>query len=346
MPNLSAEALRKRIKDRALGPLHVFVGEDAVLIDRLVDAVEGTVDEADRPFAVERLYAGEEGGAPLDIAAAARVLPMLGDRRIVIVLRAERLLKPKRGKGASAEVDDDGATDATPEAADAAPLEDYIASPADSTTLLFVAAGMDRTRRLVKQLIKAAEVTEFEGLSADRPAERRQMKAAAAALVDEELRQAGRAIEPGAARLLVERAGQDIGRLRNDLNRVLLFTEGRPKVTLDDVAEIVSSDVPVEDDWGIVNALGDGDAARALSEAGRRIDRGDSPHALLGQLRWWVSTRLVEADATRVKPALDALLRTDLALKSSGGDHRVLIERLVVELSGRPLPPRRGGRWG
>jgi hypothetical protein len=55
---------------------------------------------------------------------------------------------------------------------------------------------------------------------------------------------------------------------------------------------------------------------------------------LLGQLRWWVSNRLVERSPERVRPALDALLRTDLALKSSGGEDRVLIERLIVELAG------------
>ena len=31
-------------------------------------------------------------------------------------------------------------------------------------------------------------------------------------------------------------------------------------------------------------------------------------------------------------PAIEALFRTDLDLKSSGGDPRVLLERLVVEL--------------
>jgi hypothetical protein len=56
-------------------------------------------------------------------------------------------------------------------------------------------------------------------------------------------------------------------------------------------------------------------------------------HALVGQLRWWVSSKLVQARPERVKPSLGALLRTDLALKSSGGDERVLVERLVVELS-------------
>jgi hypothetical protein len=56
-----------------------------------------------------------------------------------------------------------------------------------------------------------------------------------------------------------------------------------------------------------------------------------------------VSARLAEAAPARAFAATEALLRTDLALKSSGGDERVLIERLVVELSGAPIP-RRGWR--
>jgi len=37
----------------------------------------------------------------------------------------------------------------------------------------------------------------------------------------------------------------------------------------------------------------------------------------------------------RVAGAVDALFRTDLDLKTSGGDPRVLLERLVVELCRR-----------
>ena len=57
----------------------------------------------------------------------------------------------------------------------------------------------------------------------------------------------------------------------------------------------------VGDEWAVVNAIGDGDAARALREAGARLDRGDSPHALVGQLRWWVSNRLAEGAPNRVR---------------------------------------------
>ena len=109
MPSLDQPALRKLIASRRLGALHLLVGEDVRLIEQAVDAIEATIDEADRPFAVDRVHAGESGGSPIDIAAAARVLPMLGDRRVVIVLRAERFLKPRRAAKATeiAEIEDE-----------------------------------------------------------------------------------------------------------------------------------------------------------------------------------------------------------------------------------------------
>src|SRR5688572_23918828 len=137
------------------------------LVDRMVDAVENTIDAADRPFAVDRLYAGDAGGSPIDIAAAARVLPMLGDRRLVIVLRAERLLKPKRAAKAADVQDDEAAESAEAEVADFTPLEDYLAAPVSCTTVVFVATDIDRTRRFTKRLIEKAQVVTFGGLGED-----------------------------------------------------------------------------------------------------------------------------------------------------------------------------------
>lgn len=340
MPTLDLATLEKQIAARRLGVVHLFVGEDVRLVARILDAVEATIDPADQPFAVERLYAGESGGSPVDIAAAARAYPMLGDRRIVIVLRAERLLKPKRAaKTAEAE---DAAEEPNEEAADLAPLEEYVKKPVDSTTLVWVATEIDRSRRLTKLLLDKAEVTEFAGLEASNAGERRDAAAAATAFVQGEIARAGRSMDPASVRLLVERNSGDISRLRGDVERLLLYTEGQTRISREDAAEVVSSAVS-DDDWAVVNALAAGDAGRALREAGKRFDRGDSPHALVGQLRWWVSTRLAEADPDRVRPAIEALLRTDLELKRSGGDERVLVERLVVELAGRPLPQ---GGWG
>lgn len=340
MPSLSLQALKQQIADRALGPLYLFVGEDLKLMDRMVDGIEAVVDPADRPFAVDRFHAGDPAASPEAIADAARIVPMLGDRRLVFVLRAERLLKPKRASKA-VPVDEEADESEAEQAVDAGPLEDYLASPVPSTTVVFVATDVDKTRRLTKRLLQAAKVVEFGGLG---DARRPDGRGAAADYVKEELARAGRAIEPGAARLLVERSANDITKIRADVERLLLFAGDRRTLTVADVREVVSVQTGVDDDWAIANAIADGNAARALVETGNRFDRGDSPHAIVGQLRWWVSNRLAAGEPARVKPALDALLRTDLALKSSGGDDRVLVERLVVELTGRPLPAQRG-RW-
>jgi DNA polymerase-3 subunit delta len=335
MPAIDLAAIRKHIASRQLSPVYLLTGEDTRLLDRLVDDIEATVDEGDRPFAVEHVYAGEPGGSPVDIASASRVFPMLGDRRIVIVLRAERLLKPKRAARAADIVE---AEEEEAEAAiDLAALEEYVANPVPSTTLVFVAAEIDRTRRFTKQLVQRADVVVCGGIGAEDPSGAWQAKAAALRLIRDQFADSGRTIDQAAAELLVERAGGDIDKLRGDLERLRLYTEGRTKITRDDVFEVAAVSLEVEDDWAVVNAIADGDVARAVRQVGRRMDRGDSPHMLVGQLRWWVSSRLAPADPGRVRGALDALLRTDIALKSSGGDDRVLIERLVVDLTGRPI---------
>lgn len=340
MPALDLPHLKKQIAAGKLAPVHLFVGSDVRLVERIVQSVEATIDPADQPFAVERIYAAETGGSPVDIVAAARVFPMLGERRIVIVLRAERLLKPKRAsKSAETEDDDEGGGEAP---ADVGPIEDYLADPMPSTTLLFVATEIDRTRRLTKKLLQAAHVTEFTGLEGGG----RDARGIAVDWVKDEMVRVGRTMDPAAIQLLADRSGGDVSKLRGDVERLLLYTEGQSRISRDDVAEIASVGTQV-DDWGVVNAIADGDAGRALREVGLRMERGDSPHGLVGQLRWWVSQRLAEGAPERVPAALEALLRTDLALKSSGGEDRVLIERLVVELTGRPVARPRwagGGR--
>lgn len=353
MPNLDIDALRTHIKKRDLQRVYLFVGEDVKLADRMVDAIEGTVDEADRPFAVDRVYAGEPGGLPVDIAASCRSLPMLGDRRVVIVMRAEKLLKPKRA-GKAADDEDEGpedAGDADSAASDLTPLEDYLAEPSDFATLVFVATEIDRGRRFTKQLVAKGQVVQFGGIRAEgargapNASDIAAAQTGAARFVQDEMNREGRTIEPGAVKILAARSGGDISKLRGDLERLLLFTQGAATITVAD-ADDVATGTGQLDDWGMTNAIGDGDAAKALREVALRFDRGDSPHQMVGQLRWWVSNRLVEAAPERVKAALDALLRTDLALKSSGGEDRVLIERLVVELTGRAVPKRSFGGYG
>lgn len=340
MPLLSVDALRKQIKTGTLAPIYVLVGEDTKLVDRLVDGMEATIDPADRAFSVDRVYATEGGGTPVDIIASARTPSMLGGPRVVIVLRAERFFKPKRG-GKKAETDDADAGAAaddagSSEALDLAPIDEYLASPVAGTTLIFVASAIDLTRRTSKKLKELAQYVECHGLETGSAADRREATATARAQVQNEMLQLGRSLEPAGLQLLIDRTGLDITQLRGAVERLLLYAGDKKTISVDDVREVVGDHAFV-DDWAVINAIGDGDAARALRALAQRFDRGDSPHGIVGQLRWWVSSRLAEAEPDRVRPALESLMRTDLALKSSGGDDRVLLERLVVELTGKAL---------
>jgi DNA polymerase III delta subunit len=259
---------------------------------------------------------------------------MLGDRRVVIVLRAERFLKPKR-KGKANE-DFDIAVEPEESTGDLNVLEDYVASPEPTTTLVFVASDIDRQRRLSKALQKNATIVVFEGLprgmggSPDlRQAARRAEEIVRAAVAD-----AGKVIDRPALRLIAERAGTDIARLRGDLERLLLYAAAKTTITLEDVQEVVRGEMSW-DDWAVTNAISRGNTREALRELGLALDAGGVSYQILGQLAWFVRDRFPAADPHRIRPAVEALFRTDVDLKSSGGDPRVLLERLVVELCRR-----------
>jgi hypothetical protein len=85
----------------------------------------------------------------------------------------------------------------------------------------------------------------------------------------------------------------------------------------------------------VTNAIQNRNAPEALRQLALALDAGAVPYMILGQLGWFVRDKLAHSDPRRIPGAIDALFRADLDLKSSGGDPRVLLERLVVELCGR-----------
>jgi DNA polymerase-3 subunit delta len=324
--------VRAAIAKQTLDPLYLILGDDEAEMARLAADIGGVVEDELRAFNMERIYAGEKGASAASIVEAARQLPMMGDRRVVIVLRAERLLKPKRRGKAAEEAGDEG--DVEPPG-DLDALTDYVQKPGSSTTLVLVAAEIDRSRRAGKAILKHATVVECWGLKPGkdpRGGDLRQAARMAEQMVKKAVAEAGQLIEPSAARLIADRAGFDIVRLRGDIERLMLYTVGKPQITLADVQEVVSAESS-QDDWAVTNAIQNGNAREALRQLSMALDAGGVPFQILGQLAWFVRDRM--ADARRIPAAVDALFRTDLDLKSSGGDPRILLERLVMELCRR-----------
>jgi DNA polymerase-3 subunit delta len=332
MPTSTPAAVRKQIAQDTLDPLYLIVGDDEAEMARLAGELCAVVEDELRAFNVDRLYASDKSTTPGAIVEAAKLLPMMSTRRVVVVLRAEKILKPKRRGKAEEPVEEDGAAGA----GDIDVLETYVKAPEPQTVLVFVASDVDRSRRLYKALQKQATIVECWGLkeSKDARVDLRQVARQAEQLVRQAVSDAGQQIEPAASRLVAERAGTDIARLRGDVDRLLLYAAGKPRITLGDAKEVVSAE-SAQDDWAVTNAIQRGDTASALRYLGLSLDSGAVPFMVLGQLAWFVREKLAFVDARRVKPALEAVFRTDLDLKSSGGDPRVLLERLVAELCSR-----------
>jgi DNA polymerase III delta subunit len=145
----------------------------------------------------------------------------------------------------------------------------------------------------------------------------------------------GAEIDPAAARLLAARGGTDVRRLRNDVERLLLYALGQKRISLEDARQMAGP-AALQDDWAMTNAIEAGDGAIALRQLALMLDAGAAPEKVLGQLGWLVRTKFPMLAPGGLRAAVDALFRTDLDLKRSAGEPRVLLERLVVELcSGR-----------
>jgi len=338
MPAASPADVRTAIAKRAPAPVYLLLGDDDAELSRLAADVTALVEDELRAFNVDRLYAGDKGVTAASIVESANLLPMMSERRVVVVLRTEKLLKPKRRGKAAEEIADAGENGADAEPpGDLDALTGYVQDPSPSTTLVLVASDIDRTRRAGKAILKHATVVECWGLKTEKNPRFLDLRAAAR-MAEQMVRRAaaesGQQIDPAAARLVAERAGVDIVRLRGDIERLMLYAAGKAKITLADAQEVVSAET-AQDDWAVTNAIQNRNTGEALRQLALALEAGAVPYMILGQLGWFVRDKLVNVDPRRIPRAVDALFRTDQDLKSSGGDPRVLLERLVVELCSR-----------
>jgi DNA polymerase III delta subunit len=233
---------------------------------------------------------------------------MMAPRRVVTVLHAEALLAPRRESDAANRALDD--------------LESLLQDPQPHATLVLVATSVDKRGRMYRILLKQATIVECGAIADAADAERwvRTTVSAGGAIIDQ-----------GAARFLVQRAGVDVGRLRGEVDRLLLYTLGAPRITVED-ARIVGGPAALLDDWAMTNAIERGEAGVALKQLALMLDAGAPPEKILGQLGWLVRAKFPDIAPSALGDAVDALFRADLDLKRTAGDPRVLLERVVVEL--------------
>ena len=309
MGTSTSEAIQSQIASGNLNSIYLVLGDDDYQKAEVAGEFEEAVDEGLRVFNVDRFHGGESSlGVILD---AARTLPMMVPRRLVIVLHAEHVIESKRE------------SDATKRDTEA--FLTFLKESPPHVTLVLVSAPFDQHQKLAKWLLKNATVVRCGDLksAADVP---RWIRA--------KIKAADKTIMPEAVRILSDRLGPDANRLRHELERLVLFVGNDREITLADIRDVAGPAV-AWDQWAVTNAIERRDTAVALRELAISLEDGVYPPMVLGQLAWLTRTRL------ELSEVVDAIFRTDQALKSSRGEPRILLERLVVQMCAAT-----GGRSG
>lgn len=311
---LTPKQVRDQLARGELEPLYLVTGDDAAEMSALASALADSVEEELRAFNVQRFYGTDSGTTLAGVLDAAGTFPLLTSRRVVLLMQAQVLLAGRKGGNAAAAESDDEAEETGGTVAGKVSglslLKEYAERPYAHAVVALFGHGMQRSFTALAK--RAAVVT---------------CNAPGDILATLE-REHGVRFDEGARRLLRDRAGDDVAKLRGEVERVALYAAGRTEIGVEQVRAIVAKPVAAGG-WTLSNCVQDRRMADALRELRLLLAEGASPYMLLGLLR---SAAERSAGPRGLPRALDVLLRTDLAIKSSGGDPQVLLERLVVEL--------------
>lgn len=321
---MTPEALRAELAGGSLRPAYLLAGEELLLRDDALAALRAAVlDEGARDFNLDRFDG--DGVAPGTLLDAARTLPVMASRRLLVVD------EPDSRRGASR-----GVTEALVEVVD-------LVSDEGSTVLVVLSRKPDKRARWVKAFGEAV-------VACDAPKRAREV----AAFVRAEAERQSVRLERGVAELLVERTGPQLLLLRQEIAKLGLMA-GDGAVTR---AHVAAGTVDVADEpiWDLTDAIGEGRGGDALRLLGRLLGAGAPAPVVLGSLvshfrrllrvghgasvpgppfvRKKLESQARRYGAGRLRQCLDAIHETDLALKGAGALRPELaLERLVIALA-------------
>lgn len=278
---------------RAVPSIVLVLGDDAYLRDAALRALDKrVVDEAMRVFNVDRYTAGETSVDT--VISAARTVPMMSERRLVVVRAVERW----ESESGAANLD---------------ALAEYAKAPIDSACVVLVAEKMHGSRKLVTMAKKEAWLVDCASLDAD-----------AIVPVLLELAEArGKKMSSALARTMVERAGTDLAVLEDSMERMALYAGERPELDEEDVRVTVSK-VRQGDTWDLVRAVGTRKAADALLAFAESYEPKDRGLPMVGALAWSIRQMVKVHDGVARGMAPDA------AAKAAGAYSPARAKELVA----------------
>jgi len=300
-------------------PVYALVGPDPFLqLLKLAEVLR------DLPKDAQRVDADGERAELAEVLDELRSFAMFGGGKVVVVRDADTFLTRFREQ-----------------------LEDYLAAPSDSATLVLRLASLPKSQRVFKAIDKVGMVVDC--------APPRDL----ARWVVDRARSVHRVtLDPDAARMLVELIGVDLGRLDSEIAKLAIDagdTGGR--ITAQKVGETVAFQREQEM-WDMTNALAAGEPAEALRRWRQLVQLDPSAEfravtwlgmwledvrAALrggaGKLAWKYKDRFPQflktsqrLGAAGTSRALDLLAEADHQSKTGVGEAASNVERFILEM--------------
>ena len=274
---MTPEQAIQEAKRGELRPVYVVAGEERLLADQVLSVLrDATLQGGVAGFNEDKFTAGE---ATADaILAAAKMLPMMAKRRLVVVRGLERW----DARASRAEDDEEGASPAEPTKGvkEAGPLDrlaEYAKNPADTTVLVLVASKLHGQRRIATAAKKGGFWVACE------PVPRREL----AGWIEGAAGARGHAIPVEVADFLAEISGPDLAAVDDAVERLSLYVGPGAPITEDAVAKIVTR-VRTSTVWELIDALGRRRLDRALSALADAYDPKSGGLPQLGAIAWSV----------------------------------------------------------
>ena len=270
---MTPEQALSEAKSGQLRPVYVVLANEQFSASEVVRALRGSALVGAVPgLNEEQLDAGEHR---VDQAlAAARTLPMMGKRRLVVVRQLERW-EPRGGSGSGK----DSATSDPYER-----LLDYAKAPSATTVLLLVGSGLDKRRRLLQAALREGYLVACEPLA----------RSELPAFVERLARERAQPLSPVVADLISELAGPDLAPIADAVERLCLYAGPGREIDESMVAECVVR-LRTKTVWELTGAVARRDVGAALSALADVFDPSESVR-LIGLLAW-TTRQLVRFEA-------------------------------------------------
>jgi len=315
-----------------IAPVYLFRGDANLLMDEAWQKlVQKIVPVKARRLNGERLQAKEHSAN--EVLERVKTLPMFGAKQLVMVQNIDVWSKDQQQS-----------------------LLAYLEKPQPSACLVLTTCQKKGVERLESAIDSTGMVVAFPAPN-ERDAPR---------WLQERARIHNKKMSLDAAGLLFEQVGLDLYRLELELNKLLQYVGERETITLDDVAEAVSSQRSFSV-FELLDHIGQGEKHQAINSLRNLVRAGEAPLAILAlmsrQLRllWQardglergipvteltrqlrlpqtVTRKYVhqsKAFSTREFRQFHSAIRdADVALKSSGTNPEWILEDLVLKLVG------------